>query len=320
MASTSSGFLRVKDIKACCYPFAKHRGVCRTKGRTLTKKHIKDHQKRNSVYGQKLCYPCMKLLAHIPPDQDQTSSSTQSESKESSSRESSPHAIQSFEAEKEHVISQIQESPLKRRKLSQKVYVEFDDLEWDKREWVKVYEDFQIFLLEHQLVWAKWKETSQPQGTKSKQIQWPALEYEQSKQAQPLQRVAHTASSGTVAPGSTQEQYFPGAPTLGKDDVIDSTPEEDVSEYTDGPSPIYTDTDAVLRRISSFQGNDAFSFHKSSADSICKHNYNNLYFNSHCRSLLLILPEVMVGCNGYEVIFAPGHVVSKPDVVVHALL
>ncbi|XP_041124944.1 probable JmjC domain-containing histone demethylation protein 2C isoform X2 [Polyodon spathula] len=57
------------------------------------------------------------------------------------------------------------------------VYVEFDDLEWDKREWVKVYEDFQIFLLEHQLVWAKWKETSQPQGTKSKQIQWPALTF-----------------------------------------------------------------------------------------------------------------------------------------------
>lgn len=55
------------------------------------------------------------------------------------------------------------------------VYVEFDDLEWEKREWVKVYEDFQIFLLEHQLVWAKRKESSQVQGTKAKQIQWPAL-------------------------------------------------------------------------------------------------------------------------------------------------
>lgn len=55
------------------------------------------------------------------------------------------------------------------------VYVEFDDLEWDKREWVKVYEDFQIFLLEHQLVWAKRKEGAQLQGTKAKQIQWPAL-------------------------------------------------------------------------------------------------------------------------------------------------
>lgn len=55
------------------------------------------------------------------------------------------------------------------------VYVEFDDLEWDKREWVKVYEDFQIFLLEHQLVWDKRKEGAQLQGTKAKQIQWPAL-------------------------------------------------------------------------------------------------------------------------------------------------
>lgn len=55
------------------------------------------------------------------------------------------------------------------------VYVEFDDLEWDKREWVKVHEDFQIFLLEHQLVWAKRKEGAQLQGTKAKQIQWPAL-------------------------------------------------------------------------------------------------------------------------------------------------
>ncbi|XP_030631900.1 probable JmjC domain-containing histone demethylation protein 2C isoform X2 [Chanos chanos] len=57
------------------------------------------------------------------------------------------------------------------------VYVEFDDLEWEKREWVKVYEDFQIFLLEHQLVWAKRKEGIQLQGTKAKQIQWPALTF-----------------------------------------------------------------------------------------------------------------------------------------------
>ncbi|RXM29605.1 Hippocalcin-like protein 1 [Acipenser ruthenus] len=63
-------------------------------------------------------------------------------------------------------------------------------------------------------------------------------EYEQSMQAQPLQPVAHTASSGTVAPGSTQKQYFPGAHTLGDGDVIDF-------------APIYTDADAVLRRISS---------------------------------------------------------------------
>lgn len=67
------------------------------------------------------------------------------------------------------------------------VYVEFDDQEWEKREWVKVYEDFQLFLLEHQLVWAKRKEGvgggagagggagGLLQGNKAKQIQWPAL-------------------------------------------------------------------------------------------------------------------------------------------------
>ncbi|KAJ8013657.1 hypothetical protein DPEC_G00032080 [Dallia pectoralis] len=59
------------------------------------------------------------------------------------------------------------------------VYVEFDDLEWEKREWVKVYEDFQVFLLEQQLVWAKRNECSalggNHQGPKAKQIQWPAL-------------------------------------------------------------------------------------------------------------------------------------------------
>lgn len=64
------------------------------------------------------------------------------------------------------------------------VYVEFDDQEWEKREWVKVYEDFQLFLLEYQLVWAKRKEGAggacggeggMIQATKAKHIQWPAL-------------------------------------------------------------------------------------------------------------------------------------------------
>lgn len=67
------------------------------------------------------------------------------------------------------------------------VYVEFDDQEWEKREWVKVYEDFQLFLLEYQLVWAKKKEGEGAgvgacggtggmiQETKAKRIQWPAL-------------------------------------------------------------------------------------------------------------------------------------------------
>lgn len=64
--------------------------------------------------------------------------------------------------------------------------MEFDDQEWEKREWVKIYEDFQLFLLEYQLVWAKKKEgpgvggacggtEGMIQGTKAKHIQWPAL-------------------------------------------------------------------------------------------------------------------------------------------------
>ncbi|KAM6067520.1 putative JmjC domain-containing histone demethylation protein 2C isoform 4-T5 [Chlamydotis macqueenii] len=57
------------------------------------------------------------------------------------------------------------------------VYVEFDDLEWEKREWVKVYEDFAAFLVEYQLVWAKRKDPSQTQGSKIKQVQWPALTF-----------------------------------------------------------------------------------------------------------------------------------------------
>ncbi|XP_075072431.1 putative JmjC domain-containing histone demethylation protein 2C isoform X2 [Mixophyes fleayi] len=57
------------------------------------------------------------------------------------------------------------------------VYVEFDDLEWDKREWVKIYEDFTAFFVEFQLVWAKKKDPSQAQGSKVKQVQWPALAF-----------------------------------------------------------------------------------------------------------------------------------------------
>ncbi|CAL8259147.1 unnamed protein product [Arctogadus glacialis] len=68
--------------------------------------------------------------------------------------------------------------------LATLVYVEFDDQEWEKREWVKVYEDFQLFLLQHQLVWARRQEGGGEreqggggpmQGTKAKHIQWPAL-------------------------------------------------------------------------------------------------------------------------------------------------
>lgn len=57
------------------------------------------------------------------------------------------------------------------------MYVEFDDLEWDKREWLKVYEDFSTFLVEYHLIWAKRNDPSQSQGSKSRQIQWPALTF-----------------------------------------------------------------------------------------------------------------------------------------------
>ncbi|XP_036918577.1 probable JmjC domain-containing histone demethylation protein 2C isoform X2 [Sturnira hondurensis] len=61
------------------------------------------------------------------------------------------------------------------RNLDLAVYVEFDDLEWDKREWVRVYEDFSAFLVEYHLIWARRNNPSQTQGSKSKQTYWPAL-------------------------------------------------------------------------------------------------------------------------------------------------
>ncbi|KAJ8250239.1 hypothetical protein COCON_G00221610 [Conger conger] len=57
------------------------------------------------------------------------------------------------------------------------VYVEFDGLEWERREWVKVREGHRVFLLEKGLVWAWRKDTTQLQGSKVKQIQWPALTF-----------------------------------------------------------------------------------------------------------------------------------------------
>ncbi|KAM6183261.1 putative JmjC domain-containing histone demethylation protein 2C isoform 2-T2 [Erethizon dorsatum] len=70
-----------------------------------------------------------------------------------------------------------QSSLVEKMGAEQEVYVEFDDLEWDKREWVKVYEDFSTFLVEYHLIWAKRNDPSQTQGSKSKQIQWPALTF-----------------------------------------------------------------------------------------------------------------------------------------------
>lgn len=100
------------------------------------------------------------------------------------------------------------------------VYVEFDDQEWEKREWVKVYEDFQLFLLEHQLVWAKRKEGAGggsgagggagglPQGTKAKHIQWPAL-------VRPLFSIyRQDTTSGTASHMSTLHCHYTFATVL----------------------------------------------------------------------------------------------------------
>ncbi|RWS08206.1 hypothetical protein B4U79_07813, partial [Dinothrombium tinctorium] len=53
------------------------------------------------------------------------------------------------------------------------ILVEFDDVDWRKREWICVYEQkFQVFLIEYTLIWVLRKET--PVG---KNVFWPALNY-----------------------------------------------------------------------------------------------------------------------------------------------
>lgn len=53
------------------------------------------------------------------------------------------------------------------------VLVEYDDFDWKKREWIKVYEDnaFHIFLIESTLVWATREDPHSP----GRKVQWPAL-------------------------------------------------------------------------------------------------------------------------------------------------
>ncbi|XP_067656839.1 probable JmjC domain-containing histone demethylation protein 2C isoform X2 [Haliotis asinina] len=53
------------------------------------------------------------------------------------------------------------------------VLVEFDDRDWQKREWIKVHEVFQVFLVEHTLVWAERQDPGKPRN----QVTWPALCY-----------------------------------------------------------------------------------------------------------------------------------------------
>ncbi|KAG5266458.1 hypothetical protein AALO_G00232320 [Alosa alosa] len=61
------------------------------------------------------------------------------------------------------------------------VCVEFDHEEWEKRQWIRVFEDFQIFLLEQGLVWASRTvgglPCHGPNGTNGKPVLWPALSF-----------------------------------------------------------------------------------------------------------------------------------------------
>ncbi|KAK3095194.1 hypothetical protein FSP39_011276 [Pinctada imbricata] len=53
------------------------------------------------------------------------------------------------------------------------VLIEFDDRDWQKREWVRIHNIFQVFLVEHTLVWS---ERSDPENLKQT-IDWPALNF-----------------------------------------------------------------------------------------------------------------------------------------------
>lgn len=63
---------------------------------------------------------------------------------------------------KEHII----------KLFSAQILVEFDGVDWKKREWIRVYEQnaFQVFLIEYTLVWVHNKES-----TIDKNILWPSL-------------------------------------------------------------------------------------------------------------------------------------------------
>jgi len=53
------------------------------------------------------------------------------------------------------------------------VLVEYDDLEWTKREWIRISEVFQVFLVENTLLWAPRDDPVENRSTEK--ILWPAL-------------------------------------------------------------------------------------------------------------------------------------------------
>ncbi|XP_078589368.1 putative JmjC domain-containing histone demethylation protein 2C isoform X1 [Branchiostoma floridae x Branchiostoma japonicum] len=73
---------------------------------------------------------------------------------------------------KSGVIRAVSHKPEDQKHPDFSVYVEFDDRDWEQREWLKVYEGgFQVFLVEKTLVWG------QRRGISKSAILWPALAF-----------------------------------------------------------------------------------------------------------------------------------------------
>ena len=51
------------------------------------------------------------------------------------------------------------------------VLIEFDDIDWTRREWIRVHDIFQLFLVEHTLVWAERPDPDKPKHS----VSWPGL-------------------------------------------------------------------------------------------------------------------------------------------------
>lgn len=49
--------------------------------------------------------------------------------------------------------------------------IEFDDSDWQQREWIRIHSVFQVFLVEQTVVWS---ERLDPEN-KSTSLEWPAL-------------------------------------------------------------------------------------------------------------------------------------------------
>ena len=52
--------------------------------------------------------------------------------------------------------------------------MEFDDVKWTRREWIRIFDIFQVFLVENTLLWAPKPEPDKTSATASK-VNWPGL-------------------------------------------------------------------------------------------------------------------------------------------------